>query len=68
MKKNVLGIEIGNSRLKIVEVNRGNVVRFQCYDLPENMVQGGSVVSWDALVEVLRNCIHAGGFQAKLAC
>jgi type IV pilus assembly protein PilM len=68
MKKNVLGIEIGNSRLKIVEVNRGNVVRFQCYDLPDNMVQGGSVVSWDALVEVLRNCIHAGGFQAKLAC
>ena len=65
MAKSILGIEFGSSRIKISEVKNGNVVRFVKEDMPENIIQGGEVDSWDALSEFMSQLIKKSRFGTK---
>ena len=65
MAKNVLGIEFGSSRLKIAEVKGDRVVRFVKEDMPENIIQGGEIISWDALSDFLGQVIKKNKFGTK---
>ncbi len=66
--KSYLGIEIGNACIKLSEISKDKqLVRFLADSLPENMVQNGLVVSWDAMADVLRSLIKQHGFSSKNA-
>lgn len=67
MAKSFLGFEIGSSRLKISEVVNGESVRFQAIDLPDNMIQDGSIVAWEGMVDVIRESVRRYGFHSRKA-
>lgn len=68
MAKKVLGIEFGSSRVKIAVVRNKRLLRFVKEDMPENVVQGGEIVSWDALAEFMRRVIRKNHLGTNEAC
>ena len=65
MAKNILGIEFGSSRIKIAEVKNDRVVHFIKEDMPESIVQGGEIISWDALNEFMSEVFKKNKFNVK---
>lgn len=69
MAKTLLGIEFGSCRIKISVVKGNKVVKFIKEDMPENIIQGGEVVSWEALSDFLGQVVrkkHLGGKDVAL--
>ena len=54
MPKNITAFDIGESQVKVVSLAGGFVKRAEVLELPDNVVSGGTVVSMDALADVLR--------------
>lgn len=67
MAKSVVGIEFGSSRVKMAEVKKNRVVRFVKEDMPENVVQGGEIVSWEALADYMKPILKKSRIGAKQA-
>ncbi|MBQ1822321.1 MAG: pilus assembly protein PilM [Lachnospiraceae bacterium] len=65
MSNNLIGIEIGSSRMKLAEVRDGKVIHFITYDLPEGTMRGREILAWDALADELKKAVAAGGFTSK---
>lgn len=51
MAKKLLGIEIGNCRLKIAICSDYNLEELVTADIPDNLVRENEIVSWDAMAE-----------------
>ncbi len=64
-KKKILGIEIGNCRLKIAVCSDYNLERLITADLPDNLVQEDEIVSWDAMAEFIKEVIKENKISVK---
>lgn len=67
MAKKILGIEIGNCRLKIAICSDYNLERLITEDLPDNLVQEDEIVSWEALAEFIKEVIKENKISVKSA-
>lgn len=67
MAKNIIGIDIGHSQLKLVLMNGSNIKKVACEIIPENLVLGGKVTSIDAMAELIRSVCKKSGMSAKYA-
>lgn len=67
MAKKILGIEIGNCRLKIA-VTSGEILQDMIVaELPENLVRDGEIVSWEAAADFLKETIKENKISGKQA-
>lgn len=65
MAKKILGIEIGNCRLKIAICSDYNLERLITADLPDNLVQEDEIVSWEAMAEFIKEVIKENKISVK---
>ena len=64
---NVLGIDIGHDRLKLVLLSKGKVKKTVVVETPENLVKNGVVVSQETMGEFLRETMKENGINASEA-
>ncbi len=64
---NLLGIDIGHERLKLVLMSGGKVKKSVVVEMPENLVKNGIVVSQETMGEFLRETMKANGLSASKA-
>lgn len=67
MAKKVLGIEIGNCRLKIAICSQGNLERLITADIPDNLVREDEIVSWEAMAEFIKEVVKENKIAVKNA-
>jgi len=67
MAKAILGIEIGSRSLKAAEVKNGELLNFVSVDMPDGIVNGEELVSFDAMADLLKTTLKENGFTAKEA-
>lgn len=67
MAKKILGIEIGNCRLKIAICSESNLERLITADVPDNLVQEDEIVSWEAMAEFIKEMIKENKIAVKNA-
>lgn len=67
MAKKILGIEIGNCRLKIAICSESNLERLITADVPDNLVQEDEIVSWEAMAEFIKEVIKENKIAVKNA-
>ncbi|MDO5702045.1 MAG: pilus assembly protein PilM [Lachnospiraceae bacterium] len=60
-----IGVEIGNSRLKITETRKGKIVRFITEDMPDDMVRNGEVLQWEAMGEFIKETLKKNRISQK---
>ncbi len=68
MASKYLGVEFGNNRLKICEVNDDEVKSFVCVDMLEGLVEDGNIISFSALSEFLNETLKENKIKTKKAC
>lgn len=66
-KRSFLGVEIGNSRLKLAETKNQRLVRFATEDMPDDIVRQGEIVQWEAMADFLKDSFKKNGFSCKNA-
>ena len=64
---NVVGIDIGHDRLKLVQISNGKIKKTVVVDTPENLVKNGVVVSIETMGEFLRETMKENGINASQA-
>ena len=62
-KRSFLGVEIGNSRLKLAETKNQRLVRFATEDMPDDIVRQGEIVQWEAMADFLKDSFKKNGFS-----
>ena len=60
-----IGVEIGNSRMKIVETKKGKLVRFAMEPMPDDMVRQGEIIQWEAMGDLLKAALKKNRFSGK---
>ena len=65
-KVSMIGFEIGNSRLKMVE-SKGRISNYAVEDIPNDMVRDGEVVQWEAMADFIKSCMKKNRFTVKKA-
>ena len=65
MGKNILGIEIGNKRMKIAEFRGGELQDFFTVDIPENMVVDDELIAFEAMGDLLRETVRENRIRTK---
>ena len=64
---NILGIEIGNKTVKVVEI-KGNTLRnFAVVDLPDNIVVNNELVAFEAMGDLLREIVKENRMSTRKA-
>lgn len=67
MAKKIMGVEIGNYRIKLA-VCVGNVVeQVVVTDIPENMVRDGVIISWEAMAGFIKETVKENNIKCKYA-
>lgn len=61
----VIGIEIGNYRMKLVSNAGGEIRQFVSEVLPDDSVKDGMITYWDAMSQFLRETVKAHGISGK---
>ena len=64
---NVVGIDIGHDRLKLVQISNGKIKKTVVVETPENLVKNGVVVSIETMGEFLRETMKEYGINASQA-
>lgn len=67
MAKNLLGIDIGHDRLKLVLVNGKQIKKSAIVSMPQNLIRNGSIVSTEALGELIRSTMKENKISCKNA-
>ncbi len=57
MSNNLLGIEIGNRRVKFAEMKNGAIRSFFILDLPDNVVIDGELIAFEAMGDLIREAV-----------
>lgn len=65
MAKDIIGIEIGNHTAKFAEMKRDKLSRFISVDLPDDIVIGDNLVSFEAMGEIITSTLKTNKFSAK---
>lgn len=66
-RSNLIGIDIGNYRLKVAHTKNGIVQNFFAVPLPENLVKGDMVQYWEPMAGFLRESLKGHGIRTKNA-
>jgi|GEM_PF-170213 len=61
----VVGIDIGNYRIKVSYVVKGVLKKFFYENIPDNAVSNGMIQYWDAMSQFLRETLKAHGIRCK---
>jgi type IV pilus assembly protein PilM len=64
---NVLGIDIGHERLKMVLVSGGKIKKSVVVETPENLLKDGVIVSQETMGEFIRETMKENGISASKA-
>lgn len=67
MAKNVLGIDLGHDRLKLVLVNGDRIKKVVSVPLPHNMIKEGHIVSMEAMGQLIRTTMKENGIKCRNA-
>ncbi|WP_130836540.1 pilus assembly protein PilM [Lachnoclostridium sp. Marseille-P6806] len=54
----MIGIDIGNYRMKLVSVERGALRQAVCVELPDGMVRDGRIVAYSAMTDFLKETLR----------
>ncbi|NLD20521.1 MAG: pilus assembly protein PilM [Clostridiales bacterium] len=65
MSKKILGVEIGSFRMKLADCTDADNGKIHVVDVPDNLVQGNKIVSWDAMAEFIKETVRANKIMAK---
>ena len=65
MSKKILGMEIGSFCIKLADCAATDDERIYVANVPDNLVQGNRIVSWDAMAEFIRETIKTNNISAK---
>lgn len=57
MSKKMIGVEVGSFRMKLVDCAGTSDERIIVVNVPDNLVQGNRIVSWDAMAEFIRETV-----------
>jgi type IV pilus assembly protein PilM len=66
-KKKLMGIEIGNYRMKIALCNNGVIENYVNVQVPDNMVRDDEIVSWEAMADFIKETVAENGLSCKNA-
>ena len=66
-KKTVLGVDLGNDRLKLALMKDGRVKKAVNIPMPENMMRDGRVTSPDAMADLIRAAVKQNHLWATRA-
>lgn len=61
----VVGVDIGDYRIKISYIVKGKLKEFFYENIPDNAVKGGMIQYWDAMAEFLRDTFKAHKLRCK---
>ena len=61
----VVGINIGNYRISVSYVIKGQLKSYFCENIPDNAVKDGMIQYWDAMAEFLRDTLKQHGIKCK---
>ncbi|WP_197026454.1 type II secretion system protein GspL [Oribacterium sp. P6A1] len=61
----VVGIDIGDYRIKVSYIVKGNVKKSFYEDVPDNAVKGGMIKFWDAMAIFLKDTFKSHGIRCK---
>lgn len=64
MSKQVIGFDLGEKTLKMVQLTGNTVKAAICEELPDNLVLDGRILSVDAMVDFIKEAAKAGGIPA----
>lgn len=67
MAKTYTGIDIGASEIKMAVCSNGIIKRAAVFPMPENMVKGGDISSYEEMVQYLRKARRKGRMNVKNA-
>ncbi|ETP71957.1 Tfp pilus assembly protein, ATPase PilM [Lachnospiraceae bacterium JC7] len=61
----VVGIDIGDYRIKVSYIVKGKITEFFYENVPDNAVRGGMIQFWDAMAEFLRDTFKAHKIRCR---
>lgn len=61
----VVGVDIGDYRIKVSYIVKGKVKKFFYEDVPDNAVKGGMIRFWDAMAGFLKDSFKSHGIRCK---
>lgn len=64
-KKRLMGIEIGNYRMKMAVCENGVLEEFLYADVPDNMVRDDEIVSWEAMADFIGETMAENNISCK---
>lgn len=67
MAKPMLGFDIGTSDLKIVQWDGHEITKALHVSTPEHLIKNGSIVSYDAMADFIRETLRSGSFKTRNA-
>ena len=65
MAKLMLGFDIGVSDMKVVQWDGHEITHALRYSVPENLVKGGIIVSYDAMADFIKESLKGSPFKGK---
>lgn len=65
MAKTSLGIDVGNSRIKLVEMKGETLLKCVIEDVPENMVRNGEIIAFEAMAQFIKELVKKHRFGSK---
>lgn len=68
MANKLVGIDIGASMIKVVQVEDNKLVSFCVQTLPDHLVQDGNIVSLEAMSEIIREILKKMNVRKGNAC
>lgn len=67
MARNMLGIDIGTSTVRIADVRDSQIIQYVEVPLPYNAVKDGRVISFNALADVIRTALKENRIHCRRA-
>ena len=64
---NILGIEIGNKTVKVVEIKGNTLKNFAAVDLPDNIVVNNELVAFEAMGDLLKEIVREHRMSTRKA-
>lgn len=61
----VVGIDIGDYRIKVSYLVKGHIKEFFYENVPDNAVKGGMIKFWDATAQFIRETLKSHGIRCK---
>lgn len=65
MSKKIIGVEIGSFRIKLADCAGTEDEKIYLVNVPDNLVQGSRIISWDAMAEFIKETVKTNKIAAR---